>query len=133
MVENASSNVVYRYSDQELMEFKTIIQTKLDIARKELAYLQNLITGKDDMSSDEREGRNKGMEDGGMSMERDQLSQMASRQIIFIDHLEKALMRIENKTYGICKVTGKLIDRARLRAVPHTTMSMEAKAGKGRS
>jgi RNA polymerase-binding transcription factor DksA len=62
-------------------------------------------------------------------MEREQLSQMASRQITFIDHLEKALMRIENQTYGICRVTGKLIDKARLRAVPHATLSIEAKMG----
>ena len=67
------------------------------------------------------------MEDGSVSMEREQLSQMASRQIQFIDHLEKAMMRIENKTYGICRVTGKLIDKARLRAVPHATLSIEAK------
>jgi RNA polymerase-binding transcription factor DksA len=60
-------------------------------------------------------------------MEREQLSQMASRQITFIDHLEKATMRIENKTYGVCRVTGKLIDKARLRAVPHATLSIEAK------
>jgi RNA polymerase-binding transcription factor DksA len=69
------------------------------------------------------------MEDGSMSMEREQLSQMASRQIQYIDHLEKALIRIENKTYGICRVTGKLIDKARLRAVPHATLSLEAKLG----
>jgi RNA polymerase-binding transcription factor DksA len=69
------------------------------------------------------------MEDGSMSMEREQLSQMASRQITYIDHLEKAMMRIENKTYGICRVTGKLIDKARLRAVPHATLSLEAKLG----
>ena len=67
------------------------------------------------------------MEDGSVSMEREQLSQMASRQITFIDHLEKALMRIENKTYGVCRVTGRLIDKARLRAVPHATLSIEAK------
>ena len=73
------------------------------------------------------EARYMTMEDGSMSMEREQLSQMASRQITFIDHLEKALMRIENKTYGICRVTGKLIDKARLRAVPHATLSIEAK------
>ena len=69
------------------------------------------------------------MEDGSMSMEREQLSQMASRQITYIDHLEKALIRIENKTYGICRVTGRLIDKARLRAVPHATLSLEAKLG----
>ena len=77
--------------------------------------------------SDNDDARYMTMEDGSMSMEREQLSQMASRQITFIDHLEKALMRIENKTYGICRVTGKLIDKARLRAVPHATLSIEAK------
>ena len=115
-----------RYSDAELTEFKDLILKKLDTAKKELAYLQGLITRKDE-SGDLDEGRYMTMEDGSMSMEREQLSQMASRQIQFIDHLEKAIMRIENKTYGICRVTGKLIDKARLRAVPHATLSIEAK------
>ncbi len=116
-----------RYSDAELVEFKELINKKLDAAKKELNYLQGLITRKDEMGGDESENRYMTMEDGGVSMEREQLSQMASRQITFIDHLEKALMRIENKTYGICRVTGKLIDKARLRAVPHATLSIEAK------
>lgn len=116
-----------RYSDNELVEFKDLINKKLDAAKKELAYLQGLITRKDEMGGDESESRYMTMEDGSVSMEREQLSQMASRQITFIDHLEKALMRIENKTYGICRVTGKLIDKARLRAVPHATLSIEAK------
>ena len=115
-----------RYSDAELAEFRELINKKIDIAKKELAYLQGLITRKDE-SGDLDEGRYMTMEDGSMSMEREQLSQMASRQIQFIDHLEKAIMRIENKTYGICRVTGKLIDKARLRAVPHATLSIEAK------
>jgi len=115
-----------RYSDAELAEFRDLINRKLDVAKKELAYLQGLITRKDE-SGDLDEGRYMTMEDGSMSMEREQLSQMASRQIQFIDHLEKAIMRIENKTYGICRVTGKLIDKARLRAVPHATLSIEAK------
>ena len=118
-----------RYSDAELQEFKDLINKKLDAAKKELAYLQGLITRRDEMGGDETDNRYMTMEDGGMSMEREQLSQMASRQITFIDHLEKAIMRIENKTYGICRVTGKLIDKARLRAVPHATLSMEAKLG----
>jgi RNA polymerase-binding transcription factor DksA len=116
-----------RYSDAELMEFRELIQKKLDQAKKELAYLQGLITRKDEMGGDETENRYMTMEDGSMSMEREQLAQMASRQINYIDHLEKAMMRIENKTYGICRVTGKLIDKARLRAVPHATLSIEAK------
>lgn len=118
-----------RYSDAELQEFRDLIGKKLDAAKKELAYLQGLITRRDEMGGDETDNRYMTMEDGGMSMEREQLSQMASRQITFIDHLEKALMRIESKTYGICRVTGKLIDKARLRAVPHATLSMEGKMG----
>ncbi len=118
-----------RYNDTDLAEFRELIQRKLDSAKKELAYLQGLITRKDEMGGDNDDARYMTMEDGSMSMEREQLSQMASRQITFIDHLEKALMRIENKTYGICRITGKLIDKARLRAVPHATLSIEAKMG----
>ena len=118
-----------RYSDSELNEFRELIQRKLEIAKKELGYLQGLITRKDEMGGDDTDNRYMTMEDGSLSMEREQLSQMASRQITFIDHLEKAMMRIENKTYGICRVTGKLIDKARLRAVPHATLSIEAKMG----
>jgi RNA polymerase-binding transcription factor DksA len=115
-----------RYSDTDLTEFREIINKKLDAAKKELAYLQGLITRRDE-GGDMDEARYMTMEDGSVSMEREQLSQMASRQITFIDHLEKAIMRIENKTYGICRITGKLIDKARLRAVPHATLSIEAK------
>ncbi len=124
---NIQTGPTMRYSDAELTEFRELIQKKLDQAKKELAYLQGLITRKDEMGGDETENRYMTMEDGSMSMEREQLAQMASRQINYIDHLEKALMRIENKTYGICRVTGKLIDKARLRAVPHATLSIEAK------
>ena len=115
-----------RYSDNDLVEFREIITRKLDAAKKELTYLQGLITRKEE-GGDMDEGRYMTMEDGSVSMEREQLSQMASRQITFIDHLEKAMMRFENKTYGICRVTGNLIDKARLRAVPHATLSIEAK------
>jgi RNA polymerase-binding transcription factor DksA len=120
---------IVRYSDNDLTEFRELIQRKLESAKKELSYLQGLITRKDEMGGDNDDARYMTMEDGSMSMEREQLSQMASRQITFIDHLEKALMRIENKTYGICRITGKLIDKARLRAVPHATLSIEAKMG----
>jgi RNA polymerase-binding transcription factor DksA len=126
---NDPGAAIVRYSDSELSEFKEIILRKLEAAKKELHYLQGLITRKDEMGGDESENRYMTMEDGSLSMEREQLSQMASRQITFIDHLEKALMRIENKTYGICRVTGKLIDKARLKAVPHATLSIEAKMG----
>ena len=121
-----------RYSDIDLSEFRDLINRKLDAAKKELSYLQGLITRKDEMGGDNDDARYMTMEDGSLSMEREQLSQMASRQITFVDHLEKALMRIESKTYGVCRVTGKLIDKARLRAVPHATLSMEAKMGKVR-
>ena len=118
-----------RYSDSELMEFKVLIQHKMGTAKKELSYLQGLITRKDETGGEEGDNRYLTMEDGSLSMEREQLSQMASRQISFIDHLEKALMRIENKTYGVCRVTGNLIAKARLEKVPHATLSMEAKMG----
>lgn len=118
---------VYRYSDEELLEFKEIITSRLDAARKELNYLQGLITRKDEAGTEDTENRYMNMEDGSGAMEREQLAQLASRQIQFMGHLEKALVRIENKTYGICRVTGKLIDKARLRAVPHATLSIEAK------
>ena len=118
-----------RYSDSDLQEFRELIARKLDAAKKELTYLHGLITRKDAMTGDETDSRYMTMEDGSLSMEREQLSQMASRQHDFIDKLEKALIRIENKTYGICRVSGKLIDKARLRAVPHATLSMESKMG----
>lgn len=125
--EAMQSTHTMRYSDADLQEFRELINRKLEQSKKELNYLQGLITRKDDMGGDETENRYMTMEDGSVSMEREQLAQMASRQISYMDHLEKALMRIENKTYGICRVSGKLIDKARLRAVPHATLSMEAK------
>ena len=126
------SGPIYRYSDPELQEFKEIILKKLEAAKKELVYLQGLITRKDEAGTDDTENKYMSMEDGSGSQEREQLNQMASRQIQFIDHLEKALVRIENKTYGICRVTGKLIDKARLKAVPHATLSIEAKLAKSK-
>lgn len=118
-----------RYSDSELNEFRDIVTKKLEAAKRELFYFQGLITRKDDLSGDSADTRSMNAEDGSISMEREQLSQMASRQVDFIDKLEKALIRIENKTYGICRETGKLIDKNRLRAVPHATLSLEAKLG----
>src|SRR5699024_8920976 len=120
-----------RYSDADLKEFKAIIEKKVEAARSEVTYLQGLITRRGDAGTDDTRGKIMGMEDGSGTMAREQLSQMASRQIKFIDHLEKALIRIENKTYGICRVTGKLIDKKRLKAVPHATLSNEAKQARG--
>ncbi len=129
---STANQSIIKYSDTDLNDFRELISKKLEAAKKELAYLQGLITRKDEMGGDNDDARYMTMEDGSMSMEREQLSQMASRQITYIDHLEKAIMRIENKTYGICRVTGKLIDKARLRAVPHATLSLEAKLGLAR-
>ncbi len=129
---DAPTGPVYRYSDADLQEFRELIMKKLEAAKKELVYLQGLITRKDEAGTDDTENKYMSMEDGSGSQEREQLNQMASRQIQFIDHLEKALVRIENKTYGICRVTGKLIDKARLRAVPHATLSIEAKLAKSK-
>lgn len=117
-----------RYSDEELAEFKDLIVKKLDNAKSELKYLQDQISRSSELGGDD-DARFKGIEDGTMHSEREYLSQMASRQIQYISHLEKALIRIENKTYGICRETGKLISKERLRAVPHATLSMEAKTG----
>lgn len=129
---DAPTGPIYRYSDTELQEFREIIMKKLEAAKKELVYLQGLITRKDEAGTDDTENKYMSMEDGGGSQEREQLNQMASRQIQFVDHLEKAIVRIENKTYGICRVTGKLIDKARLKAVPHATLSIEAKLSKSK-
>jgi RNA polymerase-binding transcription factor DksA len=128
----APSGPIYRYSDADLQEFRELISKKLEAAKKELVYLQGLITRKDEAGTDDTENKYMSMEDGSGSQEREQLNQMASRQIQFIDHLEKAMIRIENKTYGICRMTGKLIDKARLRAVPHATLSIEAKLAKSK-
>jgi len=122
-----------RYSDNDLVEFRELINRKLEGAKKELAYFQGIITRKDETGGDLDDSRYMTMEDGSLSMERENVSQMASRLHSFIDKLEKALMRIESKTYGICRETGKLIDKARLRAVPHATLSVEAKMGKSRN
>jgi len=125
-----STGPSYRYSDEELAEFKNIINGKLEKAKAELQYLQNVIMRKDQGGTDDTENKFQNIEDGSASMEREQLNQLASRQITFISHLEQAMVRIENKTYGICRVTGKLIDKNRLRAVPHATLSIEAKNAK---
>ena len=114
-----------RYNDQELQEFKELIVKKLESAKAELKDLSesaNNSNGTDDTGS-----VYKTMEDGSSTLLKESNSQLAGRQRKFIDNLEMALLRIENKSYGICKVTGKLIAKERLMAVPHTTQSMEAK------
>jgi RNA polymerase-binding transcription factor DksA len=117
----------FRYSDDKLQEFKAVIHAKLEIARRELGFLQGLITRKDDAGTDDTENKFASMEDGSASQDREMLNQLAARQITLIEKLEQGLGRIENKTYGVCRVTGKLIEENRLKAVPHATLSMEAK------
>lgn len=113
------------YTDEELQEFKEIILKKLESAKSELKDL--IESGNNSNGTDDTGSVYKTMEDGNSTLLKENISQLASRQKKFIDNLEHALLRIENKTYGICKVTGKLIPKERLMAVPHTTQSMEAK------
>ncbi|HWV75448.1 MAG TPA: TraR/DksA C4-type zinc finger protein [Pseudosphingobacterium sp.] len=116
-----------RYSDAELQEFKEIILEKLRVAKEELASLAKSLSNPNSNGTDDTAGTFKTLEDGSATLEKEQINQLAARQKKFIDNLEAALVRIENKTYGICRETGKLIQKERLRAVPHTTLSMEAK------
>lgn len=115
-----------RFSDAELNEFKTLISKKIAEAREELNFYQDQMK-ESEMNDDDI--KFSGMEDGGHTNDKEHLSAMANRQIKFIQNLESALVRIENKTYGICRMTGNLIDKKRLMAVPHATLSMEAKLG----
>lgn len=116
-----------RYSDKELEEFRQIIVKKLDEARHELNVLQAQLTAANEHGTDDTASTFKMLEDGSESLAKEEAGQLAGRQKKFIEQLENALIRIENKTYGVCRVTGKLIPKERLRAVPHTTQSIEAK------
>ncbi|WP_428662140.1 TraR/DksA family transcriptional regulator [Runella sp.] len=115
-----------RYSEEELKEFEGIINEKLDANRKELAYIKDTLSRKNDSGTDNTGAATKLMEDVDTS-EREQMSQSAARLQKFITQLENALVRIKNGTYGICIDTGKLIPKDRLRAVPHTQQTIEAK------
>jgi DnaK suppressor protein len=116
-----------RYSDAELQEFKELILDKIRVAREELNALASSLSNPNLNGTDDTAGTYKTLEDGSATLEKEQINQLAARQKKFIEQLEAALVRIETKSYGICRVTGKLIQKERLRAVPHTTMSMEAK------
>ncbi|QPH38576.1 TraR/DksA family transcriptional regulator [Pedobacter endophyticus] len=116
-----------RYSDSELQEFKELIQDKLRMAKEELNALTASLSNPNANGTEDTSGAYKTLEDGSATMEKEQINQLAARQKKFIDNLENALVRIENKTYGICRETGKLIQKERLRAVPHATLSIEAK------
>ncbi|KQC00458.1 TraR/DksA C4-type zinc finger protein [Pedobacter sp. Hv1] len=120
-----------RYSDSELQEFKELIQDKLRSSREELLSLTSSLSNPNSNGTEDTSGAYKTLEDGSATLEKEQINQLAARQKKFIDNLEAALVRIENKTYGICRETGKLIQKERLRAVPHATLSMEAKLKQG--
>ncbi|MDP4266839.1 MAG: TraR/DksA family transcriptional regulator [Bacteroidota bacterium] len=116
-----------RYSDEELKEFKELILKKLEEARSNLALLNEAFTLRNENDTNDTAPVFKMLEDGSDVSSKEENARMASRQRKFIEELERALQRIENKTYGICRVTGKLISKERLRSVPHATMSIEAK------
>jgi len=116
-----------RYTDAELEEFREIIMEKLDKAQKDYDLLRNGLANLDGNDVMDTSPTFKVMEEGASTLSKEEAGQLAQRQMKFIQHLQAALVRIENKTYGICRETGKLIPKERLRAVPHATLSIEAK------
>jgi len=116
-----------RYSEKELSEFRQIILEKLDQAKKDYELLKNTLCHTDDHGTDDTSPTFKMLEDGSDVLTREETAQLALRQEKFIQNLQNALVRIENKTYGICRVTGKLIPKERLKRVPHATLSIDAK------
>lgn len=116
-----------RYSDEELAEFKEIILAKLGKARADYELYRNAITHGDGNDTQDTSPTFKVLEEGAATLSKEEAGKLAQRQLKFIQHLEAALVRVENKTYGICRETGKLIAKERLRAVPHATLSIEAK------
>jgi RNA polymerase-binding transcription factor DksA len=120
-----------RYTDEELKEFKELINRKLEEAKEDLMLLQNSLSHNDDHGTDDTGRSFNMMEDGSETLSREEMAQLAARQEKFIQSLKNALIRIENKTYGICRETGKLIRKERLMLVPHATLSIEAKNAQG--
>lgn len=116
-----------RYSDEELAEFKEIILAKLAKARKDFDILKSAITMSESNDTEDTSPTFKVLEEGASTLSKEEAGKLAERQQKFIQHLEAALVRIENKTYGICRETGKLISPERLRAVPHATLCIDAK------
>lgn len=121
-----------RYSDDELQEFKTLIQGKIEKAEKDLELLRESFSNDKNNGTDDTSPTFKAFEEGSDTMNKEANAQLAIRQEKFIRDLRNALIRIENKTYGICRVTGKLIRKERLQMVPHATLSIEAKEDKNR-
>ena len=120
-----------KYSDGELMEFKAIILKKLEKAQEDYEMYRNSITHGDGNDTQDTSPTFKVLEEGAATLSKEEAGKLAQRQLKFIQHLQAALVRIENKTYGICRETGKLIAKERLRAVPHATLSIEAKNSMG--
>lgn len=120
-----------RYSDEELKEFKTLILDKLEKARKDFQELRAALAHTDGNDIQDTSPTFKVLEEGASVLSREENGKLAQRQLKFIEHLEAALIRIENKSYGICRETGKLISKERLRAVPHATLSIDAKRNQG--
>ena len=116
-----------RYSDVDLQEFKELILNKLNLAKDEFHKMQKSLQNPNENGDENTSNQYMTLEDGASTFEKENLNQLAARQKKFIDNLDAALIRIENKTYGVCRVTGKLIQKERLMAVPHATLSMEAK------
>lgn len=116
-----------RYSDEELAEFKDIILKKIERAKREYNQMMSVLTNKAGNDVVDTSPTFKVLEEGSITQEKEELTTMCARQQKFIRDLQQALVRIENKTYGVCRVTGKLIPKERLRAVPHATLSIEAK------
>lgn len=116
-----------RYSDEELKEFKQIIENKLKKAQEDYDILKNALSHSDDNDTQDTSPTFKVLEEGATVLSKEETGKLAQRQLQFIQHLKAALIRIENKTYGICRATGKLISKERLRAVPHATLSIDAK------
>ncbi len=127
LIEKVKPTVTQRYNDADLQEFKGLIVKKLVDAREELINLQAQILNTNENGTDDTGASFKMLEDGSETLAKEESANLAARQKKFIEQLEMALIRVENKTYGICRITGKLIAKERLRAVPHTTQSMEAK------
>ena len=119
-----------RYSDEELQEFKEIILAKLEKAQRDYELLKSNIMNSDGNDVSDTSPTFKVWEEGASTLSKEEAGQLAARQMKFIQHLQAALVRIENKTYGICRETGKLIPKERLRAVPHATLSIDAKIKK---
>lgn len=116
-----------RYSDEELEEFKVLILEKLAKAKQEYEALRASMNNTDGNEITDTSPTFKALEEGQTTMAKEEDGRLAQRQMKFIQHLQAALIRIENKTYGICRATGKLIPKERLRAVPHATLSIDAK------